>query len=96
MGGLAIGADVPLQWDVSVGATGYMIFTSVDGGVTWDSGVDVGNVTTHVIGSVPDNGLILFRVGAYNSQGEAVQYKAGAWYNGSWKPPINPTGLGIQ
>ena len=94
--GVATAATIPLEWDPSTGATGYIVYTSIDGGASWDTGVDVGNVTSTSIPDVPDAGMVLFRVGAYNSQGSAIQYKSGAWYNGSWTLPEEPGGLGIQ
>lgn len=94
--GFAYAADLTLRWDASADATGYKIYQSTDSGATWDAGTDVGNVTEYTITGVPDSGLVLFRVAAYNSQGEAVRLEAGAWYNGDWKPPKAAGGLGIQ
>ena len=88
-------ADVNLTWDVSSGATGYKIYQTVDNGLTWDAGVDVGNVTVYTKTAVPDSGLVLFRVSAYNAQGEAVRSWSGAWYNGDWKLD-SPSGAGIE
>lgn len=92
----AAAADVSLSWDASADAAGYKIYVSADNGATWDAGTDVGNVTGHTYPGVPEDGLILFRVGAYNSQGETIRYEAGAWYNGAWTPPLAASGLGIQ
>jgi len=88
-------ADVGLSWDASPGATGYRIYVSVDNGATWPGITDVGNITNCVIPNVPDSGLILFKAGAYNSQGESIRSWSGAWYNGDWK--LNsPGGTGIK
>jgi len=89
-------ADVSLSWDPSDNATGYRIYTSTDGGQTWDSGVDVGDVTEYTYTGVPDSGLVLFRVSAYNSSAEAIRYEAGAWYCAPWQPPNHPTGVGVE
>ena len=92
----AFAADIPIAWDAAGGATGYKIQMSTDNGVTWSAGVDVANVLTYTLLGVPDSGLVLFRVLAYNSVGEAVNMWAGAWYNGDWKPPAVAGGLGIK
>ena len=89
-------ADVTIIWDASADATGYKIYQSVDNGVTWDSGTDVGNVTTYIMTDVPDTGLVMFRTSAYNDNGESIAYWKGAWYWGDKKPPEAPTGTGIQ
>ena len=88
--------DVTLKWDAATGATGYKLYQSTDNGATWDAGVDVGNVTSYVYPNVPESGLVLFRVSAYNATDEAVRYEAGAWYNFLWKPPQATSGLGVQ
>ena len=89
-----LAADIDLNWDVSDGAVGYKVYQSVDTGQTWDEVGDVVACTTPLV--VPDSGLVLFRVSAYNNQGEVIRCDAGAWYNGDWTPPAQPTGTGIQ
>lgn len=96
MASLAPAADINLRWDPSDGATGYKIYKSLDLGVTWSVGMDVGNVETIRILNVEENLLILFRISAYNQTGEAIRTEYGAWYDHRKKPPINPTGLGIN
>ena len=87
-------ADVTVNWDMSDGAAGYKVYQSVDTGQTWNEIADVLVATANVV--VPDSGLVLFRVSAYNNQGEVSRCDAGAWYNGDWTPPAQPTGTGIQ
>jgi len=94
--GIAQAADVTLQWDPSDGATGYMIYKSEDLRATWDAGIDVGNVTTYIYQNIREDGPVDFRVSAYNSQGEAIRYEAGAWYDLTKKPPNRPSGTGIE
>ena len=94
--GVAQAADVTLSWDASTGATGYKLYKSLDIGKTWDTGVDVGNVTTFEYKDVEETGLVLFRASAYNTQGEAINYWAGCWYNHKWRPPESTGGLGIK
>ena len=89
-------ADINLKWDPSEGATGYKIYKSLDIGVTWSPGTDVGNVTTFRVLNVEENIIILFRVSAYNQTGEAIRTEYGAWYDHRKKPPLNPSGLGIN
>lgn len=93
--GLAHAADITLSWDPSDGATGYKIYMSTDNGQTWGDGLDLENVTEYQC-HAPDAGLLLFRVSAYNDFGESIRNEAGAWYCGNWKPPIRPSGIGIQ
>jgi hypothetical protein len=94
--GLALGADATLKWDPSEGATGYKIYQSTDQGATWDAGVDVGNVTEYLYQGIPDTGLVMFRASAYNASGESIKYGSGCWYNGSFAPPEQPSGLGMD
>lgn len=89
-------ADVSLVWNPSDGAAGYVLEMSVDNGQTWTGQIDVGNVTTYTWQNVPDNGMVLFRASAYNTNGQATRYEAGAWYNGDWKPPERPGGMGVE
>jgi len=93
--GMVFAADITLKWEASTDATGYKIYKSLDLGVTWDAGIDVGNVTTHVYTGVEETGIVLFRMGAYNSFGEAIMYWAFAGYNHLWRPPLSAQGLGV-
>ena len=88
-------ADVTLRWDASEGAEGYKIYQSTDTGALWSEVADAGNVTQYTV-IAPDTGLVLFRISAYNSQGEAIRYNAGAWYNHEWKLPNEPSGAGVK
>jgi hypothetical protein len=89
-------ADVVLRWDASIGATGYKIYKSEDNGVTWGTGLDVGNVTTHTYTNVIETKLVLFRISAYNASVESIRLWSGAWYDHRLKPVMAPTGAGIQ
>ena len=94
----AFAADVPVKWDPVLEATGYKVYQSInpcDAIPTW---IEVANVTdvTVIIPDVPDSGMVLFRVSAYNSNGESIRYWSGAWYRGDWKPLESPGGTGIQ
>jgi len=95
MCGMAFAADITLKWEVSTDATGYKIYKSLDLGVTWDAGLDVGNVTTHIYTGVEETGLVLFRVSAYNASGETISTWSGCWYNKIWQPPLSAQGLGV-
>lgn len=96
LAGSSFAADVGLSWDVANGATGYKIQMSIDNGLTWTAGVDVGNVTAYTLLGVSDTGLVFFRILSYNGSGEALTSWAGAWYNGDWQPPAAGSGLGVQ
>lgn len=92
----AIAADLNLAWDASTGATGYKVQISTDQGATWGEARDTGNATTFTWTGAPDTGLTLFRVSAYNGQGETINYTKGAWHNGSWTVPAAATALGLK
>jgi len=94
--GIAQAEDVTLAWDASKGATGYKLYKSVDLGITWTEPIDVGLVTEYTYKDVEETGLILFRASAYNAQGEAIAYDAGAWYNFLWRLPESAGGLGVK
>lgn len=89
------GADILISWDVAQGVDGYSLVQSVDNGTTWSTPQDVGSVTTATY-TVPDSGLVLIRVGAYNSAGITWRLDAGIFYNGDWKPLLPPSGVGVQ
>ena len=89
-------ANVNLTWDGSTGATGYNVYMSTDNGTSWCTPQDVGNVVIYTYTGVPDTGLVLFRISAYNTQGEYIRYWSGAWYCEDWKPILSPSGAGIN
>jgi len=91
----AWGADATLSWDASNGATGYRIFMSTDGRVTWDAGTDVGFVLTYTI-TVPDDVATDFKVAAYNRNGESITHWHGAWVDPRLMPPGYTIGLRIR
>jgi len=94
---LASGAELTLRWDPSEGAAGYRIYMSVDQGQTWQMALDAGGRTQATMQDVPEEGIVLFKVSAYNAAGrETVTDWAGAWYNGKWRPPEPPRALGIN
>ena len=94
---VAFSADVDLKWMVAANATGYKIQMSTDNGVTWDAGLDVGDVTQHLYLGVPETGVVLFRAVSYNATGqETIRPEAGAWYNFQWVPPGTAGGLGVE
>ena len=90
-------ADINMKWAVSTGADGYNIEQSTDLGVTWlgIKKVDGGDVLSTTV-NVPDDGLVLLRLNAYNNIGTTWRLDAGAWYNGLWKPLEAPSGAGIR
>ena len=89
-------ADINLRWDAVTDATGYRMYRSVDSGVTWTMVQEVGDVTTVALTGQPDTGIVLYRVAAFNANGEAIRSWSGAWYNNEWKPPADPGGAGID
>jgi hypothetical protein len=89
-------ADLPLAWDASANATGYKLQISTDMGATWGEVRDAGNSITFTWLGAPDTGLVLFRVSAYNTTGEAWGTTKGAWYCGTWVVPPPAVGLGAK
>ena len=87
--------DVKMQWNSVETATGYRLFTSSDGGITWDAGTDMGNITEVTVLDVPEDRMILWKVGAYNANGDNICHWAGAWYDHRRRPPDSPWGLGV-
>ena len=108
--GPAFTADMTVIWKASAGATGYELEYSANNGTTWSTPKEIGAITpvdyvsgsTHLLlcsylwTGLPDAGLILIRVTAYNSVGKACRVDAGAWFNKSWSLPALPAGAGVQ
>ena len=88
--------DVNLAWDSVPNATGYKVYMSTDGAATWDSGVDVGNITTYTYPTVIETGIVHWKVSAYNTNGESISAWRGAWYDRTKLPVDYPSGLGVE
>ena len=103
-------ADVQISWMASDGATGYILEASVDNGQSWSLSVDTGLIApiNYTAGTVtlslcyyawtglPDAGLVLIRVTAYNSFGQTINTSSGAWINKTWVSPPMPSGVGVN
>lgn len=87
--------DVTLSWDAATGATGYNLYMSLDGGATWEMR-DIGNATSYVWTGVPNDQEVRWKIGAYNTIGEAVNEWATVNYDATKKPPAAPVGLGVH
>ncbi len=96
--------DVGIAWNQSTKATGYKIELSVDEGASWVKVPDF-TATLYTEGTrlkakttitIPDNVLVLARVGAFNAQGVSWRLQDGAWFNTAWEPISPPTGLGAN
>ena len=88
-------ADINLKWNAVPNATGYKVYRSVDQGLTWVEVVDLPE-TTVLLTAQPETGFVIYRVSAYNVNGEALRSWSGAWYNKDWMPPSDPSGAGIE
>lgn len=73
-------ASVTLDWDEVPGATVYRIEMSLDQGVTWQTPVEA-KTKPFVYPDVPEDRLVLFRIGAYNNFGQTVTRHIGAWFD---------------
>lgn len=87
--------DMNLSWNSQPDATGYSIRHSLDGGLTWGPETDVGLVTS-ITYTVPDTGLVLVQVAAYNTNGITWRLDSGLFYNGDWRIPDKPTNMGVE
>lgn len=92
----AFAVDVSLGWDTSVNATGYKVEKSIDGGSTWGTPVDVGNVQTYLWKAVEENVMVLFRVSAYNASGPGAIPWYGAWFDFRKKPLMPGSGAAVK
>lgn len=95
--GFSRAAEITVGWDANPESdvVGYRVYQSTDIGLSWTLVADV-NATTTTLSNVPDSGLILFRVSAYDGQSEAIRYDAGAWFNSDWQPLSSPKSSGIE
>lgn len=74
--------DVTIAWDASVGATGYKLRMSVDGGHRWDVERDTGSTdTTYTWVGAPEDRLLFFKVAAYNATDVKYNNYGGCWYD---------------
>ena len=89
-------ADATLHWQAVDRATGYKIYKSEDMTVTWDGGMDVGNVTSYNYQGLRDDCLIHFRFAAYNAGGETIRLWSGAWCDFRLYPVDDPGRGGIE
>ena len=96
-------ADCKFSWKSVAGASGYSLEYSPDQGVTWTGKKTTGALTPDSNGdvsftytSVPETGLMLFRISATNASGSSTRTEYGAWYNHLWKPMDRPSGGGIM
>jgi hypothetical protein len=64
--------------------------------LSWDSGVDVGNVIIYTYPTVIETGLVMWKISAYNASGESISDWRGAWYDHTKLPVDYPSGLGVQ
>ena len=100
----ALAADATLSWESVDNAIGYKLYQSIDYGVTWSEPLNVTDtpveatymVIEKAITNVPESGVVLFKVSAYNENHETVSHWQGAWFNYQWLPIDPPTGLGVQ
>ncbi len=90
-------ADVKLRWDPVSGADSYHLYASEDTGANWvEVGSVAGDTTRTTITGVREDALVLVRVSAKSSKGEAVRTWSGAWYDHRLRPLSTPGGGGIE
>lgn len=90
--GTANAQNISLSWNVTAGATSYVLYQSLDKGATWTTVIEV-NVPLVVV-NAPEGQLVLYKVSAKNALGESQGGDRGAWFNSTWT--AYPTHLSIQ
>ena len=90
--GTASAQNISLSWNVTAGATSYVLYQSLDKGATWTNVIEV--TTPLVIVNAPEGQLVLYKVSAKNALGESQGGDRGAWFNSTWT--AYPTHLSIQ
>ena len=94
LAGASFAIDLKISWDKNPDATGYKVYESVDQGATWQQVLDTNSTNTTL--TMPEHGLVLIRISAYNRSGEAIRTGSGIWFNGNWLPPKRPKDVGVE
>ncbi len=94
LAGVSFATDIKIGWDITPAATGYKVYESVDQGATWRQVLDTNSTNATI--AMPDHGLVLLRVSAYNRSGETIRMGSGIWFNGDWLPPKRPKDVGVH
>ena len=79
----AFAGSIVLDWDTDPKATGYRVYSSIDGGVMWTLAETSPTLPITVTG-LPDTGLVLLRACAFNAVVEACRTNTGFFFNGDW------------
>ena len=75
--------SMTLDWDADPGATGYRVYSSIDGGVIWTL-AETSPTLPITVTALPDTGLVLLRACAFNAVVEACRTSTGFFFNGDW------------
>lgn len=79
----AFAGSIVLDWDTDPKATGYRVYSSVDGGGTWTL-AETSTTLPITVTALPDTGLVLLRACAFNTVVEACRTSTGFFFNGDW------------
>ena len=93
MCGVASAMDVKIAWDANSESNlaGYKVYYDTDAaGPPYENTIDVGNVTTFNMPTLPDDVTCWIVVAAYNDQGLESGYSNEV---SASKAPANPTGV---
>jgi hypothetical protein len=90
----ASAVDIWFDWTPVIGATGYLMTTSTDLGVTWSTPVDMKLVKPYKFVGAPEDKLVFFKLGVYKGTDIVWNNWAGCWYDNRLKT-IFPTGFVI-
>jgi len=93
----ALAATVDLRWDPVEQAESYQLeMARAECTLTpWEA---AGNTTdtTYTISDVPQDSLLLFRVGSVKGELKGIRTWSGAWYDYRLLPLDTPSGAGIE
>ena len=86
--------EIKINWNSEGQADGYKVYQSTSNGDIWQEILDTNS--TNATLTMPEHGLVLLRISAYNQNGETIRTSSGIWYNADWMPPDKPKDVGIK
>ena len=86
--------EIEINWKSEGQANGYKVYQTLDNGNSWQEIIDTNS--TNATLTMPEHGLVLLRISAYNQSGETIRTSSGIWYNADWNPPEKPKDIGVE
>ena len=91
---VSLAGEIKINWNSEGQADGYKVYQTLDSGNTWHEILDTNS--TNATLTMPEHGLVLLRISAYNQNGETIRTSSGIWYNADWIPPEKPKNVGVK